>query len=287
MEVPSGAWQRTMPTLFLLLVVKMDACVFLISPMESLPSFVLLISRRVCTCARNNFKQKSNGRPSSNELTPKLIHSIARILSLAWSQDDTIMITGSANSSIYKWNVELGRVQSRMTVDRVSGEDTLVWAVKFLTNGNIVSGDSLGHVKFWDGETTTMIQSFNSHGADVLCLAAARVSTIQQLERILLYVYFRFITDCIFMIHDCMINRTATLYFLPEWTANATSTNLWISQHLERMERTDRSTERLRWSPSGSWLARDDSTRTTFEHWRWMIPGMSILLSLVEWMFPW
>ncbi|KAF9206842.1 U3 small nucleolar RNA-associated protein [Podila verticillata] len=97
-----------------------------------------------------------------------------RILSLAWSQDDTIMITGSANSSIYKWNVELGRVQSRMTVDRVSGEDTLVWAVKFLSNGNIVSGDSLGHVKFWDGETTTMIQSFNSHGADVLCLAAAR-----------------------------------------------------------------------------------------------------------------
>ncbi|KAF9931218.1 U3 small nucleolar RNA-associated protein [Mortierella antarctica] len=97
-----------------------------------------------------------------------------RILSLAWSQDDLIMITGSANSSIYKWNVELGRVVSRMTVDRVSGEDTLVWSVKFLANGNIVSGDSLGHVKFWDGTTTTMIQSFNSHGADVLCLAAGR-----------------------------------------------------------------------------------------------------------------
>ncbi|KAG0338153.1 U3 small nucleolar RNA-associated protein [Podila humilis] len=97
-----------------------------------------------------------------------------RILSLAWSQDDTIMITGSANSSIYKWNVELGRVQSRMTVDRVSGEDTLVWAVKFLRNGQIVSGDSLGHVKFWDSETTTMVQSFNSHGADVLCLTATR-----------------------------------------------------------------------------------------------------------------
>ncbi|KAF9957391.1 U3 small nucleolar RNA-associated protein, partial [Modicella reniformis] len=82
------------------------------------------------------------------------------------------MVTGSANSSIYKWNVELGRVVSRMTVDRVSGEDTLVWAVKILLNGNIVSGDSLGHVKFWDGATTTMTQSFNSHGADVLCLAA-------------------------------------------------------------------------------------------------------------------
>ncbi|KAF8977024.1 U3 small nucleolar RNA-associated protein [Entomortierella lignicola] len=97
-----------------------------------------------------------------------------RILSLAWSQDDTVMVTGSANSSIYKWNVELGRVVSRMTVDRVSGEDTLVWSVKILSNGTVVSGDSLGHVKFWDGESTTMIQSFNAHGADVLCLAIGR-----------------------------------------------------------------------------------------------------------------
>ncbi|KAG0365918.1 WD40-repeat-containing domain protein [Gamsiella multidivaricata] len=97
-----------------------------------------------------------------------------RILSLAWSLDDTTMVTGSANSNIYKWNVEFGRVVSRMTVDRISGEDTLVWSVKILSNGNVVSGDSLGHVKFWDGATTTMLQSFNSHGADVLCLAVGR-----------------------------------------------------------------------------------------------------------------
>lgn len=86
------------------------------------------------------------------------------------------MVTGSANSSIYKWDVEQGRVVTRLTVERVPGEDTLVWAVKILSTGNIVSGDSLGHVKIWDGTTTTMIQSFNSHGADVLCLAVGRVS---------------------------------------------------------------------------------------------------------------
>ncbi|KAF9897740.1 U3 small nucleolar RNA-associated protein, partial [Lobosporangium transversale] len=100
-----------------------------------------------------------------------------RILSLAWSQDDKHMVTGSANSSIYKWDVEAGRVVSRMTVDRVSGEDTLVWSVKVLSNGVIVSGDSLGHVKFWDGSNTTMIQSFNAHGADVLCLAVGKDAT--------------------------------------------------------------------------------------------------------------
>lgn len=34
----------------------------------------------------------------------------------------------------------------------------------------IVSGDSLGHVMFWDAERGTMKQSFNSHGADVLAV---------------------------------------------------------------------------------------------------------------------
>lgn len=95
---------------------------------------------------------------------------------MAWSPDDKSMVTGSANSSMYKWNVELGRVVQRMTVDRVAGEDTLVWAVKVLPNGDMVSGDSLGHVKFWDAATLTMTHSFNSHGADVLCLAVGRVS---------------------------------------------------------------------------------------------------------------
>ncbi|KAF9584858.1 hypothetical protein BGW38_004904 [Lunasporangiospora selenospora] len=96
-----------------------------------------------------------------------------RILSLAWSLDDKTIITGSANSAVYKWDAELGRVVTRMTVERVPGEDTLVWSVKVLANGDFVSGDSLGHVKFWDGSSATMVQSFTSHGADVLCLAVS------------------------------------------------------------------------------------------------------------------
>ncbi|ORX63923.1 WD40 repeat-like protein [Basidiobolus meristosporus CBS 931.73] len=96
----------------------------------------------------------------------------ARILSLAWSPDDKVIVTGSADSSIRKWDVKLGRPTSRMTVERFGREDTLVWAVKILKNGCIVSGDSLGHVKFWDGEMGTMIQSFNAHSADILCVVA-------------------------------------------------------------------------------------------------------------------
>ncbi len=35
----------------------------------------------------------------------------------------------------------------------------------------MVSGDSLGSVKFWDGQTCTLVQSFQSHTADILTLA--------------------------------------------------------------------------------------------------------------------
>jgi WD40 repeat protein len=42
-------------------------------------------------------------------------------------------------------------------------------------NGTIVSGDSLGMVKFWDSRTCTQLQSFQAHGADVLCLTISPV----------------------------------------------------------------------------------------------------------------
>jgi U3 small nucleolar RNA-associated protein 4 len=38
-------------------------------------------------------------------------------------------------------------------------------------DGIIVSGDSIGMVKFWDAVTCTQLQSFVAHGADVITLA--------------------------------------------------------------------------------------------------------------------
>ena len=38
-------------------------------------------------------------------------------------------------------------------------------------DGTIISGDSLGMVKFWDSRTCTQLQTFKAHGADVLCMA--------------------------------------------------------------------------------------------------------------------
>lgn len=62
-----------------------------------------------------------------------------------------------------------------MTLDQLKGEHTVVWAVAVLKDGTIVSGDSMGNVKFWDGEMGTQSQSFKTHKADVLCLAVGSV----------------------------------------------------------------------------------------------------------------
>ncbi|KAG5719325.1 U3 small nucleolar RNA-associated protein 4 [Termitomyces sp. T112] len=84
---------------------------------------------------------------------------------------DAWLVTGSSDSSIRKWDVATGRVVDRMGMDKIRGERTLVWTVGVLGDGTIVSGDSLGIVKFWDSRTCTQLHSFQGHGADVLCLA--------------------------------------------------------------------------------------------------------------------
>ncbi|TFK76861.1 WD40 repeat-like protein [Pluteus cervinus] len=86
-----------------------------------------------------------------------------------WS--DTWLVTGGSDSSLRKWDVASGRVVDRMGTEKIKGERTLVWTVGVLGNDTIVSGDSLGIVKFWDARTCTQLQSFQSHGADVLCMA--------------------------------------------------------------------------------------------------------------------
>ncbi|KAJ2617775.1 U3 small nucleolar RNA-associated protein [Coemansia sp. RSA 1365] len=95
-----------------------------------------------------------------------------RILSVAWSQDDKSIVTGSADGCVRIWNAETGNMAARMTLPREGRDTTLVWAVTVLNNGTIVSGDSRGHVIFWDHIMHVAQQDFKALGADVLCLTA-------------------------------------------------------------------------------------------------------------------
>ncbi|KIJ21469.1 hypothetical protein PAXINDRAFT_123248 [Paxillus involutus ATCC 200175] len=83
---------------------------------------------------------------------------------------DSWLVTGGSDSSMRKWDVSTGRPTDRMGTDKMKGERTLVWAVGVLADGTIISGDSLGTVKFWDSITCTQTHTFTAHGADVLCL---------------------------------------------------------------------------------------------------------------------
>ncbi|KZV77615.1 WD40 repeat-like protein [Peniophora sp. CONT] len=87
----------------------------------------------------------------------------------AWT--DSWLVAGCSDSSLRRYDLASGQILERMGTDKVRGERTLVWTVGVLGDGTIVSGDSLGMVKFWDFQTGTQMQSFQSHGADVLCLA--------------------------------------------------------------------------------------------------------------------
>ena len=66
----------------------------------------------------------------------------------------------------------------RMTVEcRGRTTPTRVWALRALRDGGtVVSGDSLGHVQFWDGHLGTLLATFdqNENKADVLCMAVSR-----------------------------------------------------------------------------------------------------------------
>ncbi|KAI9312630.1 WD40-repeat-containing domain protein [Dichotomocladium elegans] len=97
-----------------------------------------------------------------------------RVLSVAWGPYDDMIVSGGTDSALRTWDVRTGQTLQRMVVDRVQKENTLVWSVAVLKDGTLVSGDSLGHVMFWNSKMGTMKQTIRSHAADILALAVSK-----------------------------------------------------------------------------------------------------------------
>ncbi|KIL88056.1 hypothetical protein FAVG1_08939 [Fusarium avenaceum] len=97
----------------------------------------------------------------------------AQMVSITF-QSRKVAIVGCSDSTIRAYDITKGHMLRRMTLgsDLVGGsKDIIVWSVKCLPNGNIVSGDSTGQVCIWDGKTYTQTQRMQSHKQDVLSLA--------------------------------------------------------------------------------------------------------------------
>jgi U3 small nucleolar RNA-associated protein 4 len=52
-------------------------------------------------------------------------------------------------------------------------KEIIIWSIKALPDGTIVSGDSTGELRIWDGKTYTFMQRVKSHKQDILSLATS------------------------------------------------------------------------------------------------------------------
>jgi U3 small nucleolar RNA-associated protein 4 len=97
----------------------------------------------------------------------------AKVISITF-QNRNIVVAGCTDSTIRIYDIRNATLIRSVSLGAgVSGgpKEIIVWAVKCLQNGNIVSGDSTGEVRIWDGKTYTLVQRIKSHKQDVLSLA--------------------------------------------------------------------------------------------------------------------
>lgn len=99
----------------------------------------------------------------------------AKIISVAF-QDRNIVVAGCTDSTIRIYDTRNGTNLRNMSLGAgPSGgpKEIIVWSVKVLQNGNIVSGDSTGELRLWDGKTYTLTQRIKGHKQDILSLATS------------------------------------------------------------------------------------------------------------------
>ncbi|XP_054633681.1 U3 small nucleolar RNA-associated protein 4 homolog isoform X2 [Dunckerocampus dactyliophorus] len=101
----------------------------------------------------------------------------SRIISLSWHPCGTRLAAGMMDM-IRIFDAETGHSAHRMLVERGVGasksSEVVVWAIVFLSNNTIVSGDSAGKVQMWDGITGTLVQTHLVTKWDVLALSVSQ-----------------------------------------------------------------------------------------------------------------
>ena len=97
-----------------------------------------------------------------------------RVLSLTWRDRNTV-VAGYEDSMIRVIDVPSRRILRNMSLGKpvVEGNNSVVWTVKCLPDGTIISGDSSGELKIWDSQNLSLLQRLNSHRADILDIATS------------------------------------------------------------------------------------------------------------------
>ncbi|XP_040894438.1 U3 small nucleolar RNA-associated protein 4 homolog isoform X1 [Toxotes jaculatrix] len=100
-----------------------------------------------------------------------------RIISLSWHPSGKLIAAGMMDM-IRVFDTETGHATHRMLVERGVGtcksKEVVVWSVAFLSDHNIISGDSAGKVQIWDGFTGTLVKTHLVTKWDVLSLSVSQ-----------------------------------------------------------------------------------------------------------------
>ncbi|XP_063976661.1 U3 small nucleolar RNA-associated protein 4 homolog [Diachasmimorpha longicaudata] len=101
-----------------------------------------------------------------------------RILCLKWDNTGDMIFTGS-NDTVRVWNANSGHAIHKMTTGRKQNKkETIVWCLGVTSDNHVISGDSRGVLLVWDPSVGTLIESHESHTADILSLAVSEDSNI-------------------------------------------------------------------------------------------------------------
>ncbi|KAI1118702.1 WD40-repeat-containing domain protein [Nemania sp. NC0429] len=98
-----------------------------------------------------------------------------KMVSIAFKNRNTVVV-GTSQSCILVYDMRNGTTLAKMTLgsDLASGaKEIIAWCVKCLDGGDIVSGDSTGELRIWDGSTYTQAQRLKAHSSDVLSLVTS------------------------------------------------------------------------------------------------------------------
>ncbi|CAI5721613.1 unnamed protein product [Hyaloperonospora brassicae] len=97
-----------------------------------------------------------------------------RVVSLAWHAKARKIFSGSESGIIYCWNAVTGRSESRITLEHLDKQKTVVWSLVVLDDLTLVSGDSAGNLSFWNAPTGTLLQKLSHLTADILAICVSR-----------------------------------------------------------------------------------------------------------------
>ena len=115
----------------------------------------------------------SDGELRFQQLLQAASPKTTKVLSITWRDRNTV-VAGYDSGVIRVFDVSSRRVIRQLSLGKTpEGAVSVVWSVKCLSDGTIISGDSSGELKIWDPQNFSLMQRLKSHQADVLDITAS------------------------------------------------------------------------------------------------------------------